>query len=162
MTDAEIASKFWKALKSDRTIMLGLDSAADSSSQPMTAVLGDTDTQGPIWIFTSKQTEFAQSMGDESGAHATFASKGHEVFATLNGRLRSDEDRAVIDRLWSPFIAAWYPGGKDDPDLLLLRLDLTHAHVWLNDASVFAGVKLLLGVDPKEDYKDKSADLSLN
>ena len=71
-------------------------------------------------------------------------------------------DRATIERLWNRFVAAWYEGGKDDPKLVLLRLDAEHAQIWLNDSSFFAGVKLLLGVDPKKDYQKKVAEVSLD
>ena len=52
---------------------------------------------------------------------ATFTSKGHDLFATVHGRLSLDNDRAVIDRLWNCYVAAWYERGKDDPKLALLR-----------------------------------------
>lgn len=42
-----------------------------------------------------------------------------------------------------------------------LRLDAESAEIWLNASSVFAGVKLLLGIDPKKDYRDKVAQVSL-
>ena len=67
----------------------------------------------------------------------------------------------MIDQLWNRFVAAWYPGGKDDPKLQLIRLDPEHAKVWLNENSLWAAVKLLLGSDPKRDYKDKVADVRL-
>ena len=35
------------------------------------------------------------------------------------------------------------------------------AHVWLNENSLFAGVKILFGIDPKEDYRDKVAEVDL-
>ena len=58
-------------------------------------------------------------------------------------------------------MAAWYEGGKDDPKLALLRLDAEDAEIWLNGSSMLAGVKMLLGVDPKQDYKDKVANVDL-
>ena len=79
----------------------------------------------------------------------------------MEGELVADNDRAVIDRLWNRFIAAWFEGGKDDPNLQLLRFEATHAQVWLNDHSLLAGVKLLLGTDPKAAYAEKTADLRL-
>ena len=91
-----------------------------------------------------------------------FASKGHELFASVQGRLVPDNDRATIDRLWNRFVAAWFEGGKDDPKLQLLRLDPDEAQIWLNEHSTFAGIKLLLGVDPKQDYRDKVAEVSLS
>jgi general stress protein 26 len=94
-------------------------------------------------------------------AIATFASKGHDLFATVHGNLTVDNDRAVIDRLWNPFVAAWYEGGKDDPQLALLRFDPDSAEIWLDGSSLLAGLKMLLGSDPKKDYADNVAKVSL-
>ena len=67
----------------------------------------------------------------------------------------------MVEKLWNPFVAAWFQGGKDDPKLALLRLDAEHAEVWLNGSSLVAGVKMLFGVDPKQDYKDKVREIDL-
>lgn len=154
----ELEEKFWKALASDRTVMLGLDGVEDGHSRPMTAVA--EHEQGPIWFFTSKDNGIVRNLGQSRRALAAFSSKGHALFASIHGNLAVDTDRAVIDRLWNPFISAWYEG-KDDPKLALLRFDPEHAEVWLNESSLLAGVKMLFGKDPKEDYKDKVADVDL-
>jgi general stress protein 26 len=117
--------------------------------------------RSPIWVFTSRETAIVQNLGTGSRAIATFASKGHDVFATVHGRLTVDNDRATIERLWNPFVAAWFEQGKDDPKLTLLRLDAERAEIWENAYSVIAGIKLMLGVDPKKDYRDKVAEVSL-
>ena len=54
-TQADIEARFWKALKSDRTIMVGLDAIEDAHPRPMTAQFDDD--RGPIWFFTAKDTE---------------------------------------------------------------------------------------------------------
>ena len=154
----ELEEKFWKALASDRTVMLGLDGVEDGHSRPMTAQA--ENQQSPIWFFTSKDNGLVKHLDQGRRAIASFASKDHGLFASINGSLHVDTDRAVIDRLWNPFVAAWYTG-KDDPKLRLLRLDAEHAEVWLNESSLLAGVKMALGIDPKEDYKDKVADVDL-
>ena len=66
-----------------------------------------------------------------------------------------------IDRLWNKYVAAWYEGGKDDPKLLLLRMDLQHAKIWKDGSSLVAGFLSILGRDPKKDYQDNVADVSL-
>jgi len=161
-TPQELEQKFWKSLKSDMTVMLGLDGAEDGHTRPMTAQV--EEERGPVWFFTSVDNKIAQQVGAGSGKRATFAfsSKGHDLFASVQGGLRVDKDRAVIDRLWNPFIAAWFEGGKDDPKLTLLRLDAEHAEIWLNGSSIVAGVKMLLGIDPKESYKDNVAKVDLH
>lgn len=158
-SEAEIKAKFWKALESDRTLMLGLDDVENGHARPMTAQF--ENNRSPIWFFASTDNELVKSLPRGDRAFATFASKGHDLFATLHGRLSLDNDPATIDRFWNRYVAAWFEGGKDDPKLALLRLDAVHAEIWLDESSLLAGIKLLLGADPKEEYKDKVAEVSL-
>lgn len=160
MTDPrELEEKFWKALESARTVMLGLDGQEDGHARPMTGLA--EDRRSPIWFFTSADNALVKQLGTGSGrAIAGFASKGHDLFASIRGSLRVDTDRAVVERLWNPFVGAWYEG-KDDPKLRLLRLDAEDAEVWIDASSMLAGVKMLLGVDPKKDYKDKVGEVDL-
>ena len=67
----------------------------------------------------------------------------------------------MIDRLWNPFVAAWFEKGKDDPKLVLLRFDLESAEVWIDASSFIAGVKMLLGFDPKKEYRGKVGEVRL-
>ncbi|WP_158884180.1 pyridoxamine 5'-phosphate oxidase family protein [Rhodanobacter sp. L36] len=157
-TEQKLEEKFWKALSSDRTVMLGLDGVEDGHSRPMTAMV--EDDHGPIWFFVGKPNAVADNLAKSPRAIAAFSAKGHELFASIHGTLSVDQDRAVIDRLWNPFIAAWFDG-KDDPKLVLLRFDPEHAEVWLNESNLLAGVKMLFGSDPKKDYKDKVGDVDL-
>ncbi len=157
-TPEELEEKLWDALKSDRTLMLGVDGVEDGHSRPMTACV--ENACAPIWFFTGKPNAVVEHLSQSRRAIAAFASKDHEVFASIQGNLVVDNDRSVIDRLWNPFIAAWFEG-KDDPKLVLLRFDAEHAEVWLNENSMLAGVKMLLGRDPKKDYADKVADVDL-
>lgn len=159
-TPAELEAKFWKALKSDRTALLGLNRGADGHAQPMTAQI-EGDDGGPIWFFSARDVDLVEAISGGADAFLHFAAKGHDLFASVDGRLTVDNDRATIERLWNPFVAAWFEGGKDDPKLRLLRFEPGNAQIWLNENSLFAGVKMLLGADPKQDYKDKVAEMNL-
>ncbi len=158
-SEAEIKAKFWKALKSDRTMFLGLAEGDDGHARPMTAQT-EADEGGPIWFFTSTENALYGQIGATSRATAHFASKGHDVWATVHGDLSTTQDRATIERLWNPFVAAWYDG-KDDPKIALIRLDAETAEIWIDASSIVAGIKMLIGIDPKEDYKDKVAEVVL-
>src|SRR5262249_32774472 len=159
-TEAEIEAQFWKSLKGDRVAMLGLTGVEEGHSQPMTAqMLHEEDVLGPIYFFTSKETDLVRAMGDSHRAALHFSAKGHDLFASVHGELVLDNDRAAIDALWNKFVAAWFEGGKDDPKLQLIRLDPDRAQVWLNENSALAAVKLLIGRDPKKEYAGKMADV---
>ena len=158
--EAELVAKFWKSLKSDRTAMVGLVGVEGDRAQPLTAQI-ENDDGGPIWFFTSSESDLVAQLASHKAAVLHFASKGHDLFASVEGDLSVDTDRATIDRLWNPFVAAWFEG-KDDPKIRLLRFDAGHAQIWLNENSLFAGLKMLLGRDPKKDYKDKVAETKLS
>jgi general stress protein 26 len=158
-TPDELEARFWKALKSDMTMMLGLVGVAEGHTRPMTALL-DGD-KGPIWFFTSGENEVADKAGTGARAVATFTSKGHDLFAAVHGLVSVGNDRAMIDRLWNRFIAAWFEGGKDDPTLRLLRFDPDEAEIWLDGSSVLAGLRVLFGSNPQEDYKQNVAKVQL-
>lgn len=161
MTPQELEAKFWKALESDRVVMLGLEGAADLSPRPMTGLI--EHGHGPIWFFAARDNAIVEKLGTGGAlAFATFASKGNDLFASVHGELTVDNDRAVIDRLWNRFVAAWFEGGKDDPQLILLRFNARRAEIWADASSLMAGIKILLGMDPKEEYRDKVGEVRLN
>jgi general stress protein 26 len=158
-SERELEEKLWSAVKSDRTMMLGLSGVEGGETRPMTAQL-DGD-RGPIWFFAARDNGLVVNLAGSRRAFATFASKGHDLFAAVQGTLSIDNDPVMIDRLWNRFIAAWYEGGKSDPKLVLLRFDPEHAEVWLDASSIVAGIKMLLGVDPKKDYRAKVGEVDL-
>src|SRR3546814_7269974 len=84
---------------------------------------------------------------------AQFVSKGHDFFACLRGTARVDNDPAMIDKLWSNQVEAWFPGGRNDPKLALLRLDIDSAELWETDMSLSGRLKMLVGgkIRPSED-----------
>lgn len=158
-TPQALEHALWKGIDSDRTLMIGLE-AHDDHMRPMTGLI--EDDRGPIWIFTSVDNGIVRQLGGQRGAaRACYAAKGHGLFTCITGTIGVDNDNAVIERLWNPFVAAWYEGGKTDPTLRLLRFDPEHAHVWENENSLLAGIRLLFGQDPKKAYADKTAELNL-
>lgn len=158
----EITEKFWKSLHRDRTFMLGVDGAENGHFRPMTAIL-EHETGGPVWIFTAQDNAVTRAVRNmKKSAMAAYSAKGHDLFATVHGTIQLDMDREMIEKLWNPFIAAWFEGGKNDPKLALLRFDAERGEIWLNENSLWAGAKMLFGAgDPKEDYQGKVAKVRL-
>lgn len=156
---SELEKKFWMALKSDMIMMLGLVGVEESHTRPMTAQL--RGSEGPIWFFTARDNTLVQNLRAEARAIGTFASKDHDLFASVHGRMSLDNDPDVIDELWNPIVAAWYEGGRDDPEMALIRFDAERAEIWENENGLFAGLKALFGRDPKEDAKEHVARVNL-
>jgi general stress protein 26 len=167
--ETELKRKFWKELEASPFMMLGLQGVEDSRTRPMTAQIdipygADDEDGGQIYFFGARSEHLVQGLDGEHRAVATFASKGHGLFAHVHGTLAIDNDRAVIDRLWGPVIDSWYKDGKDDPDLALLRFDTEQADIWEADAgsTLKAVLVKLVGRDPGKDHqKDNRAEVQL-
>ena len=168
--EIELKRLFWKELGSSPFMMLGLQGVEDSRTRPMTAQVDvpegrDKEDGGQLYFFASRTEHLVAGMGQSHQAVATFASKGHDLFAHIHGTLELDDDRAVIDRLWNPIIASWYKDGKDDPDLALVRFDTSGATIWKAETGATlkaAALKALFDIDPgKEHDQDNRAEVKL-
>ena len=51
----------------------------------------------------------------------TFQSPDERVFLTLSGKAEVVTDHAVTAAMWRPAFKRWFPGGPEDPRLLLLQ-----------------------------------------
>ena len=168
--EVELKKLFWAELNDSPFMMLGLVGVEDSRTRPMTAQIdvpadGDKDDGGQLYFFGSKSEHLVTALGQSHRAVATYAAKGHKLFAHIHGTLELSNDRATIERLWNPIIASWYKDGKDDPDLALIRFDTDSANIWKAETGSTlkaAAMKALFNVDPgKDSQKDNRADVQL-
>ena len=133
LSAAEAETEFWKHLEKSNTGMLGLDRPG-YHAQPMTAFRDeDTDT---IWFFTRDDTDLARDVA-QGGAKGMFSygSKDQHVWACFHGSMSLSRDQSVIDKHWNPILAAWYPDGKDDPHLTLIKFEGDDGRVWVSKKS---------------------------
>ena len=134
---AELEQRLWKEIGKVRFGMLGLVGRAPAAHfQPMTAF--SEEETGQIWFFTRSDTDLAGQVGQGADAMFVIQAKDQGFQACVGGRLTQTRDAARIDKYWGPVVAAWYPDGKDDPRLTLLRFDLSDAQVWLSETNPVA------------------------
>lgn len=168
--ETRLKKKFWEELQDDRTLMLGLHGVDDDRTRPMTAQVdlaedADEEDGGPIYFFASRNEGVGQDLKDKARAIATFVSKGHGLFASIHGTLSEWNGRAVVDRLWNPFVDAWYKEGKDDPNLILIKFNATRAEIWESDGLgtlKATALKWAFDIDPgKKLQKEHQAEVKL-
>ncbi|WP_174286128.1 pyridoxamine 5'-phosphate oxidase family protein [Sphingomonas bacterium] len=153
-TPQEVADKFIDKLKASPFVMIGLD-GSDQHREPMTAQIDD-DQPNTLFFFAGRGNRIA----DGGRAMAQFVSKGHDFFACLDGVVSRDDDRAEIDKLWNKAAEAYFPGGKADPDLTLLRFDIDSAELWETDIALSGRLKMLFGgtIKPQENSSHAVVD----
>jgi general stress protein 26 len=127
--DQTAEERLWAELKKDRQGMLGVVGGTPHHFQPMTQYIEPEDRK--IWFFTRSDTGLVHQIDE---GKAMFILQDDKFQACIGGRLARDNDREKINKFWGPVLAAWYPDGKEDARLVLLRFDLEDAELWLSEA----------------------------
>jgi general stress protein 26 len=129
---AEVEKRLWAELDHNRFGMLGSTANAGGHFNPMTAYA--EPESGTIWFYTSKDTDLARAADGGVGATFIVMAKDQDFQACIAGELKTTQDSLHRDKYWSPLVAAWFAGGKDDPKLTLLAFTCKDADVWVSDA----------------------------
>lgn len=145
----ELKTKFWKALADSPILFLQVTGQSDSAV-PMSPQL-DKDANSAIWFFTHSKSKFA-ALGPVT---ATFAAKGHDIFARFDGTLAKETSQQRFDQFWNNFVEAWYDGGQTDPDILFLRMDIGDAEIWNGDIGLLNTAKMALGVYVEDQAEER-------
>lgn len=126
---ADVERRLWNEIENNQTGMLGLTGGdVHQHFQPMTAFVEKDASQ--IWFFTRTDTDLAETISE--GQTAMFVVQKGDFQACLGGRLSQQHDTARIEKYWNAVVAAWYPDGKTDPHLTMLRFDCDDAQVWIS------------------------------
>lgn len=138
-TDKELRQDMWKAMSSSPYVMLGLDN--DHRQFEAMYAVTDADADSEFWFYTKKDNRAAPG----GPAHVTFVSKGHDLFASIAGTLVEETRPDIKQKYFNNQVEAWYEGGLADPQLLMLRFDLTTAEIWEQDQSFLGKLKMITG-----------------
>jgi len=86
------------------------------------------DKNGAIWFFTEKDGSVIRNVEANQNVSLGYASSG--AYVAVTGRGMMVDDRARINALWSEDVKAWFPKGKDDPNLTLLKVEPDMGEYW--------------------------------
>lgn len=86
---------------------------------------------GALWFFTEDPSAKTADIAAHPEVNVSVGTgKG---YLSMSGSGSIDRDRARIDRLWNAFADAYFEGGKDDPSVALLRVDVDTVEYWDTD-----------------------------
>lgn len=98
----------------------------DLVSRPL-AVL-ERDFDGTVWFFTADPSPKTDDVAGDPHVNVAYVDGASVV--SLAGVASVDRDQARIDEWWNPWVEAWFPDGKDDPSVALLKVEASSAEYW--------------------------------
>jgi general stress protein 26 len=105
-----------------------VDTEGHLHSRPM--AVQEMEFDGDLWFFTGKSTMKAQEIKFDSHVNVSFAKPEDNKYVSVSGRARLVDDPAKAKQLWNPMYKAWFPEGLDDPDLALMKVEVTRGEYW--------------------------------
>jgi general stress protein 26 len=136
--DEKAQQNFFEILKDFKEAMLVTHgSAAGLHARPM--AIADTDRDGSLWFITGGDTSKVFELEKDSSILAVMQSSSKSL--SVGGRAELSRDRNKIHELWKESFRVWFKG-KDDPNIVLIRLNPAEAEYW--DTSGGQGVKFAL------------------
>ena len=126
--DQDQIDKLWEMMKSTKFAMLTTEDGDDLRARPMAASQSEFD--GTLWFFTSASSHKVEEVGSDQRVGVTYADPKLQNYVSLSGHAKLVQDKAAIDAHWSDILTTWFPNGKDDPDVALLRIEVTKAEYW--------------------------------
>ena len=118
----------------DFCMLTTVDENGGLHSRPMSSN-GDIDRDGDIWFFTSASSHKVSEIAKLPKVNLSFADPDNQRYVSVSGKAQLIRDRKKIEELWRPEFKIWFPEGKDDPEVALLRVSLEKAEYWDSPSS---------------------------
>ena len=96
------------------------------------------DAQGELIFFTAANSHKIAELTDDADANLAYAHPGEHRYVSVRGRARMDRNDDTIDELWSIGQKVFFPDGRNDPNLMVLRIRVRDAVYWETADNVVA------------------------
>ena len=83
-----------------------------------------------VWFFTEADSPKVAEIARHPKVNLAYASSDRNTYVSLAGTAEVNRDRRRIGRLWNDAMKAFFPNGKDDPNLVLLEVQVRSIEYW--------------------------------
>jgi len=125
----EAVKRIGELIKDIRMAMMTtVDTDGSLHTRPMGAQEKEFD--GTLYFLTGKNSHKVEEIQQDSHVNIAYANPDKNQWVSVAGTATASRDQATIGELWSPFHKAWFPEGKDDPNISVVRVDVESVEYW--------------------------------
>lgn len=135
----EAKQRVWEMIKGIKyALMTSYDERGGRlKARPMMAV-NLKEFTGTLWFFTASDSEKTNQLRENCISMLSYAEPSRNDYVAISGQATVVRDQAKIDEYWNEFVHAWFPEGKEDPNLTLIKFEAEEAEFWDSPASAVA------------------------
>ena len=104
--------------------------AADGSLRSRPMATREEDFDGEIWFFTRFHSPKSDEIQENQKVNVAYVSPKNDRYVSISGTASLVRDPEKVKELWRGELKAWFPEGKKDPELALLKVTVSKAEYW--------------------------------
>ena len=134
-TDRDEAVKKLGAMIKDIEFAMLTTAEPDGTLRSRPMATQQVEFDGVLWFFTHAHAPKVEEIEREHHVNLSYAKPEDQRYVSVSGLARLVRDRKKAEELWNPAYKAWFPKGLDDPELALLKVNVTQAEYWDSSSS---------------------------
>jgi len=162
MTREEMIQKVGDLIKDIKMAMLTTE-AEDGILRSRPMATQNSPFDGTLWFFTSASSGKVTELDWNPEVNLSYAEPSDTKYVSISGNGEIVRDRAKMEELWSDIYKAWFPQGLNDPDVCLLRVEVSAAEHWEAKSGkmvqLFGYIKALATGEPAQGAEHGSMDI---
>jgi general stress protein 26 len=100
--------------------------------------------QGNFWFLSAADSDKNQEIEDDSRVQLFISNTSNYEFLSIYGTATVFKNQEKIDELWSDIAKAWFPGGKDDPRVTVIKVVPEEGFYWdTKDGKLISMIKIM-------------------
>ena len=135
--------KIGELIKDVRICMM-TTAAGDGSFDSRPMATQETEFDGTVWFMTRQESGKVKEIENDSHVSLIYSDPSNHNYVSAKGRVQVSQDKAKIHELWNPMFKAWFPEGEDDPQIAVLKVEISEAQYWeASSSKLVFGIKYL-------------------
>lgn len=129
MNTYEAKENLYDLLKEFDTAMF-ITCGAEHTMHARPMAVAELTADGNAYFVSGINSPKVAEIKEES--HVTLTFQSSMQFATMRGTASVVRDQALVDRLWKEPWKVWFPQGKTDPNITMIKFTAHHGEYWDN------------------------------
>ncbi|CAN5161258.1 pyridoxamine 5'-phosphate oxidase family protein [soil metagenome] len=127
---AEELETITKLVKAAKTAVLTTVTPSGSLvSRPL--AVQEVEFDGDLWFFSQDPSHKIDEI--EANPQVNVSMESGKGYLSISGTASIVHDKAKTDELWNPRSEAWFPEGREDPTIALIKVHADTAEYWSTD-----------------------------
>lgn len=119
-------------------------------SRPMVVI--EEMPEDCLWFFSDASSQKIDDIHGHHDVNVCYADPAANKYVSVTGRARLVRDRAKMRSLWRSSLNNWFSKEPDDPEIVLLKVEVMEAELWQSAAEELQ-VELIVNSGPKSTHE---------